>query len=177
MFNLQSIAIQASGAALVCGLVFLIGHSAGHSAGVKAEQKREDKVAGELCTAAESTWVEVDAQGRPLPRDKWGKTCLAAVKDLAAFRAAAEKASHQALDAHEREQDQKTAADVAAAARQAASLNAAKRNMEAENAKVPKDDRVGGGWFARLNELGGLRSSGAAGPDGAVRGAEGEAPH
>lgn len=169
--NLTSLAASAGGAVSIALAVFLIGHSAG----VKAEQKRTDPKVAAICEAAGSLYVEVDGKGRPLPRGKWGRACVGAVKGLAAFKADALAARLKALAQFQAEQAGKTTADQTAAAHDAQALGTAKQRMEAEDATV-RDDRVGGGWFARLNELGGLRVAPKAGARGAVRGAQGDPP-
>jgi hypothetical protein len=161
--NLTSLVLKLLGGLAVVIAIYLIGHSAG----VGAEQKREDKAVSPICEAVGSTWVEVDANGKPISRSKWGGACLKAAQDLAKFKGDALSASNKALSDHAAEEAEKTAADAAAATRHAQTAAAAKQNMEKLDAQV-RDNRVDGGWFAGLNELGGLRQPPKAGPGRAV---------
>ena len=168
--KLSMLGLGLGGVLLVVLAIFLVAYRAGE----KADQRRVDPVVAGICAAAGATWVETDKDGKPLARAKWGRDCKAAAAKLAAFKADALAGRAKALEQYGREQDQKTAADVAAAERQAKALSAARFSMEQEDVAV-KDDRVGGSWFARLNDLGGLRAPGAGQADRPLRNPQGPA--
>lgn len=154
-------AMIGGGLAMVLVAVGLV--ALGHVNGVKAAQKRIDPVVEDICGAAGSTWSQ-----KGLGRRNYGKACLAEVRTLMAFKSEALASRQKLLEAHQREQAAKVAADAERAASDRAKAGKARRNMEAADAAV-RDDRVGADWFARLNELGGLRDGEEARPGRAVR--------
>ena len=91
------------------------------------------------------------------PKGKDGTACAGAIADLAAFRRDTDQATAKILaDALQDGAARNTKA--AEQARQAAdAARAAAQHMEAVDAAVPEDDRVGGDWFDALNRTGGLR--------------------
>jgi len=89
-------------------------------------------------------------------RGDWGVACLDRVADLALFRAQTVEGSlSEAVSAMEAREG-KQATDAALAAAMAARTNDTLKRMEAADAAV-ENDRVGPGWAAAVNDLGGLR--------------------
>jgi hypothetical protein len=138
------------------GSAFFLAHELGKT---RVERDAAREVAKKLTIWADRTCEAVSVAFRPdgeTDVDKWGQGCLAAVRSIRGQRDAMKEASEQAaLDAIA-EQQRKTSADVLAARKADATRRTAIRHMEAANAQVSNDE-VGGDWFARLNELGGLR--------------------
>jgi hypothetical protein len=83
--------------------------------------------------------------------------CRKAVKGLADFRLKAIADSNALLVQAERDRLERSRRDVETAVAAANRTAAAARRMEEANAKIGSDDRVDGDWFARLNDLAGLR--------------------
>lgn len=114
--------------------------------------RERDRLAGfarEICASAQSDYAP--------PKETAGKACRKAVADLVVFKSETNAASAQILaDALADQNSRNTrAADQARQAADAA--RAAAEHMEAVNAQVQSDDRVGRDWFAALNRAGGLR--------------------
>jgi hypothetical protein len=133
---------------------------------VDARQMRADRDAwarwgDQLCafaganTAPATVEVQTDKGKRRVEKGR-GQLCAEAVQDLAAFKARSQTESARLLAEAQREREQKAAADRAASHSDAADRRAAQAKMEEVDAQVGDDDRVGGDWFARLNELAGL---------------------
>lgn len=111
-----------------------------------------------LIGAADATCAAMHVAFRPegVKRDQWGMACLAEARRLGAIEGdLAQGSLDVALEAMER-QHGKERADAALAAAMSKRTADAVAQMEAANAAV-EDDRVGPGWAAAVNELGGLR--------------------
>lgn len=134
------------GMAIVMGALWVRGERA------IADRDQVVAIADGICASAASNWRP---DGTP-ERDR-GKACRAAVTGLAAFKAKAIADSNRALVAGQAARADKTGKDLDAAIAAAKSLGAAARRMEEANDQVAPDDRVAGDWFARLNDLAGLR--------------------
>jgi hypothetical protein len=105
-----------------------------------------------ICAAAASSWIPAGAEDA-----EPGKVCRAAVADLASFKAKVIADSNRALVAGQAARADKSEKDLNAAIAAANRTASAARRMEEANAKIAPDDRVDGDWFARLNDLAGLR--------------------
>lgn len=111
-----------------------------------------------LIGAADATCAAMHVEFRPagVKRGEWGVACLAEARRLGAIEGdLAQGSLDVALEAMER-QHGKERADAALAAAMSKRTADAVAQMEAANAAV-EDDRVGPGWAAAVNELGGLR--------------------
>jgi hypothetical protein len=109
-------------------------------------------------TAPATVEIQTDKGPRKVEKPR-GQLCAEAVQDLAAFKARSQTESARLLAEAQREREQKAAVDRAASHSDAADRRAAQAKMEEVDAQVGDDDRVGSDWFARLNELAGLRGS------------------
>lgn len=89
-------------------------------------------------------------------RSDWGKACQGRIQYLAKFEADTVNGTNQVLNDRLKRQSDKAAADLAAAVKAASRTERAAARMEKANAGI-QEDRVGGEYFAALNELGGLR--------------------
>ena len=103
------------------------------------------------CTAAGSEFRPADAKKR-----QWGVACLAEVKRLVDVEQALKTQNIVTLLADLERREGKEAADATLAAAMAQRTADAVARMEAADAAV-QGDRVGSGWAAAVNELGGLR--------------------
>lgn len=111
-----------------------------------------------LIGAAEAICAAMGAEFRPEGelRTGWGTACLAEARRLGRMEGDLAAGSLEtALAAMER-QHGKEQADAALAAALSQRTAAAVERMEAANAAV-EGDRVGPGWAAAVNDLGGLR--------------------
>lgn len=122
--------------------------------GERAIADRDQAVASAemVCAAASSRFVPEDTSAR----DR-GLVCRKAVKDLADFRLKAIADSNALLVQAERDRLERSRRDIETAVAAAKRTAAAARRMEEANAKIGSDNRVDGDWFARLNDLAGLR--------------------
>lgn len=122
--------------------------------GEKARRDRDGLIvwADLACTAAEAEFRPEGAKKR-----QWGAACLAEVKRLTEVEAQVKQRSLDALLNDLERREDKDAADAALAAVLSKRTVAAVERMEAADAAV-EGDRVGGGWAAAVNELGGLRN-------------------
>ena len=123
------------------------------TARLKALAERNDLWARavNICEAAGMPFSPTGTQ-----RGDAGVVCLQTVRELRAFRRETVTGSLDvALAAIERQRG-KEAADAALALAYGQRASEALSRMEAADAAV-EDDRVGGGWAAAVNELGGLR--------------------
>ncbi len=100
--------------------------------------------------------IQTDKGKRKVEKAR-GQLCAESVQDLAVYKVRSQAETARLLADAQREREAKTAADLAAAQAGAADRRAAQAKMEEVDAQVGDDDRVGGNWFAALNELGGLR--------------------
>lgn len=117
-----------------------------------------DQLCGFAGATTEAATVEVDTdKGMRKVAKARGQICSEAVRDLAHFRAASQAETARVLQAAREEQQRKSASDLAEAKANAADRRRATARMEEVDAQVGDDDHVDGNWFARLNELGGLR--------------------
>jgi len=103
-------------------------------------------------TACASAGAKFEGDG---PR---GKKCAARVNQLARFERETLAASSAVLADAMIERDRKSAADLAAATRNANTAAAAAQIMEQANATV-SHDVVGADWFSALNAVAGLRGA------------------
>lgn len=125
---------------------------------VWGETARRDRdqlaVWGDLtCTAAGSEFRPAKVKKR-----QWGVACLAEVRRLGRIEGDLAKGSADALIAALDERMGKEAADAALAAVMSKRAADAAARMEAADAAVQEDDRVGAGWACAVNDLGGLRA-------------------
>ena len=129
----------------------------------KAVQFRSERNAARDVAQTLTIWADRACEAVSVPFrpkgaktvDLWGGACLDAIRTIRGERDAYAEASAQAaLDAIA-EQQTKMAADQARARKAEAARRAARRNMEAQDARIT-DDNTGPEWFAALNELGGL---------------------
>ncbi len=122
--------------------------------GERAIADRDQAVASAemVCAAASSSFVPEGTRAR----DR-GLVCRDAVKGLADFRLKAIADSNALLVQAERDRLERSRSDIETAVAAANRTAAAARRMEEANAKIGSDDRVDGDWFARLNDLAGLR--------------------
>lgn len=138
-------------------IVLLLVASAAASLWVRGERAiadRDQAVASAemVCAAALSSFVPEDTPAR----DR-GLVCRDAVKGLADFRLKAIADSNALLVQAESDRLERSRRDVETAVAAANRTADAARRMEEANAKIGSDDRVDGDWFARLNDLAGLR--------------------
>lgn len=134
------------GMAIVAGGLWVRGEHA------IADRDRVVATADTICAAASSSWIPAGAG----IGDR-GKACRQAVADLAAFKTTTIAESSRKLAAGEAARAEKSGKDLDAAIAAAKRMSTAARRMEEANAQVSSDDRVDGDWFARLNDLAGLR--------------------
>lgn len=108
-------------------------------------------------TVCAALGVVAPAEGaKKADRDGWAARCLSEAQRLGAIEGELATGSLDVvLDAMER-QHSKEQVDAALAAAMSKRTADAVANMEAANAAI-EDDRVGGGWAAAVNDLGGLR--------------------
>lgn len=105
-----------------------------------------------------------EASGAPfraggVAKRQWGVDCLKRVRAMRATEDAVQNASLAAAITAMEERAGKEAVDAALAAEMAKRAAGAAERMEKADAEV-EGDRVGGGWAAGLNNLGGLRQPG-----------------
>lgn len=120
------------------------------------EKAKDDRAllltqAREICASAGEPFQPEGSKQRD-----WGKRCNGRVAALVAFRDQVSSGSLDAMIADLERREGKEAADAALAAVYAKRATDALARMEATDAAV-KDDRVGGGWAAAVNDLAGLR--------------------
>ena len=102
--------------------------------------------------------VCASAGGELTPKDtSRGVTCAAAIAGLARFQADANAATTRALLEQLEEREGKMSADAQSARAAAIRARNAQAKMEAANAAIGEDDRVGSSWLSALNDLAGLR--------------------
>lgn len=117
-----------------------------------------DQLCGFAGATTAAATVEVDTdKGKRRAAKARGQICSETVQDLAHFRAASRAETARVLQAAREEQHRKVESDLADARASATDRRRAVTKMEEVDENVGDDDRVGGDWFARLNELGGLR--------------------
>ncbi|WP_312781987.1 hypothetical protein [Brevundimonas sp.] len=87
----------------------------------------------------------------------WGAACLGEIRRLAQVEKDLKQGSLDALLADLERREGREAADAALAAAMSKRTAQVVARMEAADAAVEEDDRVGPGWAAAVNELGGLR--------------------
>lgn len=111
-----------------------------------------------LIAAADTICAAAGPEFRPEGVDKrqWGAACLDEVRRLRAVDVDLAKGNVEALLAEAERRAGKESVDAALAAEMSKRTAEAVEQMEAANAAV-EDDRVGPGWAAAVNELGGLR--------------------
>lgn len=107
--------------------------------------------AREICAT-----VNVPFQPEGSRQKDWGRLCNRRVAELVDYQDKVQSGSLDAMLADLERREGKQAADAALAAVYAKRATDALTRMEAADAAI-KDDRVGGGWAAAVNELGGLR--------------------
>lgn len=93
----------------------------------------------------------------PKSKAKPGAACGEAIDGLARFKADTTAATNQTLAEILADQAQRNERALTQARAAAAEARAAAQVMDAANAQVPPDDRVGRDWFDALNRSGGLR--------------------
>lgn len=138
---------------LVAAATLYVWWQGAETARLKALAERNDlwSRAVNICEAAGLPFSPTGTQ-----RPDAGVACLQTVRELRAFRRETVTGSLDvALAAIERQRG-KEAADAALALAYGQRASEALSRMEAADAAV-EDDRVGGGWAAAVNELGGLR--------------------
>lgn len=111
-----------------------------------------------LIGAADATCAALGSQFRPVgvKREQWGMACLAEAGRLGRIEGdMAQGSLDVAIDAMER-RNGKESTDAALAAQMSKRTAEAVQHMEAADAAV-QNDRVGAGWAAAVNELGGLQ--------------------
>lgn len=91
-------------------------------------------------------------------RHKRGVLCAARIGALADFERDTAIASATLLAESQADRTAKSDRDRTAARTDDARTARAQAEMEKHNAKVQADDRVDGDWFARLNDLAGVRA-------------------
>lgn len=147
--------------AIIAALAWQLGQAHGTVKKLTAERDGAVAVGEMLIRWADQACEATGAVFRPdgAAAKDWGRGCLARVRHLARFETDAVKASQAAMAQAMADQQRKQQADAEAARRAEAKRHAARRQMEGVNARV-QNDEVGGDWFARLNQLGGLRRPG-----------------
>jgi hypothetical protein len=91
-------------------------------------------------------------------KTKRGATCAAAIAGLAKFKADANAATTKAVLDQLEEREGKMSADAKSARAAANRARDAQAKMEAANAAIGEDDRVGSSWLSAFNDLAGLRN-------------------
>ena len=117
----------------------------------KADRAQLLADAREICEAAGAPYQPEGSKQR-----QWGDACLGRVRHLGQLDLELATANADALIAAMRERAGKETADAALAAAMSARTNETLKRMEAADAAI-ENDRVGPGWAAAVNELGGLR--------------------
>lgn len=138
---------------LVAAATLYVWWQGAETARLKALAERNDlwSRAVNLCEAAGMPFSPTGTA-----RENAGVACLQTVRELRAFQGETVTGSlDAALAAIERQRGKETADAALALAYGQRAADALSR-MEAADAAV-EDDRVGGGWAAAVNELGGLR--------------------
>jgi|GEM_PF-2079441 len=137
-------------------LISLAGAAAGlyaWGATGRAERNRLDAWAQQLCLAAGGEFTGT----KPKDRAKVDG-CTALVASHAAYKRESQSATAASLARAAERTQAKSAADRTLATGQATRRAAAVKAMEKADETIAPDDRVGGDWFDRLNDLAGLRS-------------------
>jgi hypothetical protein len=106
------------------------------------------------CASAGSPFPASNGPGGKLKR---GEACRQRVRDLAQLELDVARASNEALKGALDDHATKSRADASAAARHAASAEAAVRKMEQADNAITSDNRVSRHWFDALNNIAGLR--------------------
>jgi hypothetical protein len=135
-------------------LLLLAVASAGAALYAWGAQGRADR--DRLLAWGDTVCAAAGAELRP-DTGKRGAACALAIADLARFRRDTNEQTTKLLLDDARERSTKMAADALSARRSADAALAAKQQMEAADARIGEDDRVGGEWLAAFNRLAGLR--------------------
>jgi len=109
----------------------------------------------QACEAAASPF-----RPKGVKKRQWGAACLIEIRRLAQVERDLKQGSLDALLDDLERREGKEAADAALAAAMSKRTAEVVARMEAADAAVQEDDRVGAGWAAAVNELGGLRNRG-----------------
>ncbi|MCW2399652.1 hypothetical protein [Sphingobium sp. B2D3C] len=118
----------------------------------RAERDRLEAWARQLCLAAGGEFTGTKPKGKAALDG-----CTALVASHAAYKRESQSATATTLARAAERTQAKVAADHALAIAQAARRTANVQAMEKADETIGPDDRVGGDWFDRLNDLAGLR--------------------
>ncbi len=126
-------------------------------AGAKAAADRASLIA-----AADGICLALNSEFRPqgVSREQWGMACLSEARRLGRIEGDLAKGDAEALIAALDERMGKEAADAALAAAMSKRTAETLARMEAADAAVQSDNKVGAGWACAVNDLGGLRAPG-----------------
>ncbi len=140
-------------AVLAVGAAFYVQWQAAALRGARAAGDR-----AALIGVSDATCAALGSEFRPagVKRSQWGVACLAEARRLGAIEEDLATGSLDLALAAMADQHGKDLTDAALAAAMSKRTADAVAQMEAANAAI-EDDRVGPGWAAAVNDLGGLR--------------------
>jgi hypothetical protein len=124
-----------------------------------SERDKSDDKADLICGQARSSFRVYDRKtGKPLPRIEWGKDCKVTVYALQTRVDGEQGRLAEALQVQQRELQDKYAADLAAARRNASHRSNSLKNLEAANAAIT-NGHYPHEWWVALGDTLGLRGS------------------